>query len=225
MNASYITLDELKNTYLAGLDLSDINDAALTSQINVASRWVDSITNANKGWEQEIITDEEYDSTTSCHTDSDGNLHIYLEKRPLDLITDVSAIKIKLGAYQTSLVLSSGGISVISNPDPGWEIIYPNTWLIQTGTLLSNQRLYQLRSFRYFILLTYKAGYATIPEDIKFATALVVQQNLSTRFNPTAAESVRQGSMSMSWGKGKIGDESPLISQAKIYLRNYIRVV
>lgn len=224
-NASYITSDELKNSFAPNLDYSAFTDAQLDIMISTASRWVDSITNADNGWDQETITNEEYSSMSSVHTDADGNLHIPLVKRPLLNLTDVADITIKLGAYQTHLTLDSNNLPVISSPNPGWKIIYPNTWLVMTGTLLSNQRLYNLRSFNYFILCTYTAGYPTIPDDIKYATALATQNQMAKRFNQAGALTVRQGSMTLEFGKGKIGDESPLLSEAKTYLRNYIRVV
>lgn len=223
-NANYLTNEALVN-YAPDLDLSSYTPTTISGMIGTASRWVDSITNANKGWDFETLTDEEYSSKTSVHTNADGNLVIPLIKRPLNTVEDVTDIAICLGAYRTDLTLESGGESVLHSPDPGWSVIYPNTWLVSTGTLLSNQRLFNLRSFDYFIKLTYSAGYQVIPGDMQYATALIVQQIVAQKYNPAAAEQVKQGSISLRITKGTIGDESPLISQAKVFLRDYIRVV
>jgi hypothetical protein len=214
----------MKNVWCPQLDYSNVTDASLSGMIGAASRWVDSITNADTGWEFEAIVNEEVSSVTTCHTNADGDLVIPMIKRPVD-INNVSDITIKKGAYQTHLTLTSNGVSVLHSPSPGWSILYPNTWLVQTGTLLSNQRLYNLRSFGYSVLMTYSGGYSTIPDDIKYATALATQNSLAKQYNPAGAMQVTQGSMSMTFGKGKIGDESPLLSEAKQYLKNYIRVV
>jgi hypothetical protein len=118
----------------------------------------------------------------------------------------------------------SGMISVLHSPSPGWSVIYPNTWLVQTGTLLSNQRLYNLRSFDYYIRLNYKAGYAVIPDDIKYATSLATQSIISKKYNPMGASSWHQGSMGATYSKSALMEDQ-FLQTAKVALRNYIRVV
>mgnify|MGYP006278303885 CR=1 FL=1 len=222
---NYITVDELKTTYAPMLDYSGLSDTTISGMIGSASAWVDSYTNATKGWGRETITDEEYASGTSVHTDADGNLVIPLIKRPLTSVNDVTDISIKLGAYRTHLTLQTGGQIVLHSPAPGWSIIYPNTWLVATGTLLSNQRLYNLRSFNYFIWLSYTAGYTTVPDDIKYATALATQNIIAKRYNPAGANRLSQGSMSTEYSTSNKRYENILLAEAKSYLDKYVRVI
>lgn len=222
MNAPYISVSELQNIYAPLLDYSGLSTTTISGLINVASRRVDSFTNASRGWEYETITDEVYDSYTQCHTDSDSNIFVNLVKRPLNLATDVTSIKFTIGSSQTSLTLLNNGTSVLQVPYPGNYFIYPNTFLASTGTLLGQARLRNSRSFRYSLLLTYSAGYQTIPEDIKMATALYVQDLIAQGQNPTGAVSFSQGSMSYSYDRG---GKSPLVLQAQSILQNYKKVV
>lgn len=222
-NANYISASELQNTYAPFLDYTGLSATTLSGMIASASRWVDTFTNAPKGWDRETVTNETYQSGINTNTSADGNLRIALLKRPLVSADDITQIQIALGGFTTNLTLTSDGDSVLHVPAPGWEVTYPNTWLVSTGTLLTNQRLSSLRSYEYFVNLSYTAGYASIPGDIKFATALVVQSIMAKRYNAVGASMFRQGSMQIEFSRGGKQD-NPLIEEAKSYLKDYVRV-
>jgi hypothetical protein len=225
MNANYLSVSELKEIYCFDLDYSGIPDTTVSGLISSASRYVDNFTYAPKGWDFEAVVDEEYDSDTSVHTDADNNLFIPLIKRPLAGTGSVQKITIALGAAVSDLTLASGGVSVLHSPSPGWNIIYPGNFLASVGTLLGQARLYSLRSYRYFVRVSYSGGYQEIPSDMKQAVALLVRQALSQRFNSTGAVEVRQGSMDIRFTDRGVNDQKPfLVGQAEILLRQYLRV-
>lgn len=221
---NYITVSGLINNWASDLDLSGYSTPTLSGMISAASSWVDNVTNAEAGWDREQIVDEEYASVTGCHTNADGDLVIPLIKRPLANLLDVTDITIKKGAYNTHLTLTVGGVSVLHSASPYWSILYPNTWLVMTGTLLSNQRLYNLRSFGYSVKVTYTAGYDVIPDDIQYATALRTRSILAKQYNPMGAEQVKQGTMLARWSRTDLGEDS-FTQEAKVFLKTYIRVV
>lgn len=212
IKANYISTDEFKS-WNPETDLSAYNVTTLSGMITRASAWVDD--HLNYSLKVENITNE---INSDAKITSDGDLVIFPKKIP---IVSVSKIELKLGSYASELSLTDGDGNLLYDiPDPEHHILYPFQTIQATGTL-SISSFYDLRTRQFYVRLTYRAGYATIPDAIKDATNLVVMDILVRAKNPIRARNVSQGGISMAF---KVGD-SGLILDAKRLLDSYKKVV
>lgn len=212
--ANYITVTEFKE-YNPELDFTNYSDATLSGVITRASQTVDNFLQYSLSIES--ISNEKNEATVS----SNGNLIIYSRKLP---IISVSAVTIKLGTVNLNLTLTDGaGNQNYDIPSRGSYVIFPYQQMQITGTF-SIRNFYQMRGLQLFSVMSYVAGYDTIPADIKDAVNLFAKDIFIRQANPMDLSSTTQGAISMGFrGKNDYG-ESSLIKQGKSILQSYRRV-
>ena len=76
--------------------------------------------------------------------------------------------------------------------------MYPYQEVAMTGTF-SIRNFFQLRDREIFTYISYMAGYATIPNDIKDACGLWARDIFVRTANPMDVKSVTQGAVSMTF--------------------------
>lgn len=158
---------------------------------------------------------------------NDGELLITPRVRPA---TSVTSITLKKGGFSTSLTLVDGSTNLYFINDSGTRIHLPNSYLVTTGTYLADgsSHLLSLKAGDMFCEVVYVAGYQSgIPQDLKDACLLYVQDTIVRKVNRTGVQSFSQGSLSMTWGAGGTNEkgESRLIQQANSILLqgDYVR--
>lgn len=215
MNAApYISVSEFQ-TNNPELDFSAYADTTVSGMIARASAHVDAFLHYSLGVEN--LSNE----LTDAYADTDGNLKIFTRKIP---IVSVSSLQLKLGTYSTSLSLTdSAGNARYDVPDPQHHILYPYQEIATTGTVSINN-FFQIRDRTLFVRVSYRAGYTTIPDDIKDAVNLLTKDIFVRQSNPMNLASVSQGGISMTHGQ-KTGGKSDLVLQAEAMLQPYRRVI
>ena len=195
-------------------DFTNYTAATISGMISRASKWVDNYLQYSLGVEE--ITSEKEEAVVS----SDGNLIIYTRKRPLQ---SVSAISLKLGTANIALSMADGnGNARYDIPSRQTHVVYPYQEIAFTGTL-SIRNFYQLRGITIYAVISYRAGYETIPDDIKDAVNLVTKDIFIRQANPMDLAGMTQGAISMSF-RDRDGGESDMIRDAKAILQDYKKV-
>lgn len=168
-----------------------------------------------------------YTDTDRAKISNDGELVISPRVRP---VTSVTSITLKKGGFSTSLTLTQGSTTLYQLNDSGTRIHLPNSYLYATGTYLAggNSQLLTLKAAGMFCTVVYVAGYqAGIPQDLKDACLLYVQDMIVRKVNRSGVQSFTQGSLSMTWGAGGTNEkgESRLLQQANSILLqgDYVR--
>ena len=77
-----------------------------------------------------------------------------------------------------------------------------------------------MRNVDFYSKITYTAGYSTIPNIIKEATALFTLDSIARRSNLSGATSINQGGISITYGNGR----SDLVKDAERLLKGYKKV-
>jgi hypothetical protein len=208
IKANYISVDEFKD-WNPETDFSDYSVVTLSGMIARASDWVDNYLGYSL-----MIEDIENELTEATVT-TDGDLIIFPRKIP---IVAVYKIGLKLGQYDTDLILEDESGTYYDIPEPRHHIVYPFQQLQLTGKVALKDLL-QVRTRLYFTQISYRAGYETIPDAIKDAVNLVAKDIFMRQANPMGLGSVSQGGISMSYRSG----ESDLIKRAKELLEPYVR--
>ena len=174
-----------------------------------------------KGFE----TATEVDETGRALINSNGELAIWPQRRPLTSVTSITLTK---GSFSTQLVLTNAsGVPLYQIPYPSTSLVFPNSYFYLTGTYLAggSSQLLTLRGANVFAKMTYTAGYDVAPDDLKYALLLYFRDTYSKKFNPAGLQSFSQGSYSESYNTDKLG-KSRLIQEAEDILQNggYVRV-
>lgn len=208
-NAEFQSLNPL-------LDLSQFGDTTISGLITVASAEIDAYLQYSL-WAENIVNEQ-----NEAMVDTRGNLVVYPLKFP---VNSVSSLSVKLGSYETVLNLTDGnGKARYDLPSRGKSIVYPFQELSTTGTF-SIRNLYQIREQMLYTRLSYNAGYAAIPSDVKLACSLLARDMVVRETsNPTGATSASQGGISLSWAPLTGGDNdgaSPMVNQAQALLASY----
>lgn len=213
-STNYITVTEFK-TFNPETDFSNYTDPTISGMISRASAWVDNYLLYTLPIED--ISNELNEGIV----DSDGNLVIYTQKVP---IQSVSQIKIKLGTVQSTLLLTDGnGNDRYNIPYRKSYILFPFQELATTGTItISN--FYNLRPIKVFTQTSYRAGYETIPSDIKDAVNLVAKDIFIRQANPLNVASISQGGISMSF-RDRTDGKSDMILDAEGILKKYRKLI
>ena len=206
MEQSYITIDEFKNAN-PETNFAQYSDATISGMIRTASSHMDDYVFHSLGLQ--TITDE----TSEAMVNSDGDLIIHPKEKP---IQSISSIVIKLGNYSNNITLVDGsGNAIYEIPEPKNYILFPISQIMMMGSLFVTN-FYQMRSRQFMTKISYVAGYATIPNNIKDACNLWTKDIFIRQSNPMGLGSVSQGGITMNYKEG----ESEYLKQAKDILKS-----
>lgn len=191
---NYITTTEFEG-YNQETDFSQYNDITISGMVSRASRWVDGY--VGYSFDDESIISEKLE----VHISSDYDLVIFTKKIP---ITAVNAIKLTLGTYNFALDLVSGsGVEKYDIPEPKSHILYPISQLSGAGSLYAKQYI-EMRDRVVFTEVSYQAGYAIIPDDIKDAVNLITKDIFIRQVNPMQLKSTSQGGIKLEYGQSSL---------------------
>jgi len=205
--ANYISVSELKE-WNPNMDFTKHSTTVLSGIITRASDFVDEY--LNYSLKVEDITDE----TCQANADTNGDLIIFTKKVP---IISVSAIELKLGTYTSNLSLVDGnGDPKYDIPDSQRHIRYPYSQIELTGTV-SLTNFFTVRLRAYYIRVSYRAGYSTIPSGIKDATNLISLSNMRRPSTFQRLRSATQGAISVGYNTRN----PELMKEAKEILNKY----
>jgi len=141
--ANYITVEEFKD-WNPEIDFGQYADTTISGMIKRASKRID--TYLGYSLKIETLSDEQIETAA---VSSDGDLLIFPRKIP---IVSISAIKLKLGSYESSLDLTDGnGNAMYDIPEPRHYILYPYQEIQLTGKV-SIRNFYDLRQKTFFFL-------------------------------------------------------------------------
>ena len=208
IKANYISVNEFKD-WNPETDFSDYSVVTLSGMITRASDWVDNYLGYS------LMVEDIENELAEATVTTDGDLIIFPRKIP---IVAVYKIGLKLGQYDTDLVLEDESGKYYDIPEPRHHILYPFQQLQLTGKV-ALKNLLQVRTRLYYTQISYRAGYEKIPDVIKDAVNLVAKDIFMRQVNPMGLGSVSQGGISMSYQSG----ESDLIKRAKELLEPYVR--
>ena len=199
MAENLITQSELES-YAPDLDLSQYNAATISGMISRASERVRQYCDVD-GFFKSAVTNERDRALISPN----GDMTISFRRRPV-ADDDISDIRLVGVGMNQSLTLNDGGNRVYFIPNPHTYVIYPSNYLISMG-----RGLLALDSSDLFYEIDYTGGYATdiadIPGDLKEATTLMLRSMVGKKYNSAGANSFTQGSVSMSFGSNKGGQD------------------
>jgi len=210
--ANYITVTEFKNMN-PEVDFSPYTDVTLSGMISRASQNIDNYLQYSLGIEQ--ISNEKAESMIT----NQGNLVVYTRKFP---IQSVSAIQLKLGTVNLNLNMTdSNGNARYDIPSRGRYVMYPYQEISMTG-VFSIRNFYQLRGIELFSVISYVAGYSTIPNDLKDAVNLWAKDIFIRQVNPMEVKSTAQGAVSVTYNdRDAVSGDSNYVKQAKSILQSY----
>ncbi len=214
MNAiNYVSVDEFKN-YNPETDFADYTDITISGLIQRASKIADNFLQYSLGVE-DIVSEK-----LSAIVTVDGDLMIHPMKIP---VQSVSAIALCLGEYSTDLtIVDSAGNPYYDLPNPANHILYPYQQLQLTGKV-SIRSLFQIRERQFYVKISYRAGYTTIPADVKDAVNLITKDIFMRQTNPMNLRSVSQGGISVNYDMSESG-KSDMTKDALETLMDYKKV-
>lgn len=204
------------------LDTSSYSATTISGLIAQTSKKIAAFCNV-KGFDYTTYTD-----TDRAQISNNGELVIVTRARPVQTVTSIT---LKRGGFSTSLsLLDSAGLPLYTINDAGTRIHVPNSYLYLTGTYLAGgqSQMIALKYANMFCTCTYVAGYQNgIPDDLKDAALLWVQDVIMRKLNRAGVQSFSQGSLSMTWGAGGTNGagEGRMVQQAKSILLegDYVR--
>jgi hypothetical protein len=207
--ANYISVAEFQQ-YAPEVNTTLYTTPTISGFISQASAWIDGFIGYSLSVES--IVGEKLDGMI----DSEMSMVIYPRKIP---VQSVSAISVVRGPSIATLTLTTGSQNRYDIPASGNRIVVPGDYLtISLGTVWIN--FTTLRSIKWYSVVNYVAGYATIPDDIKRATVLMVKDFMAGQLNVAGAKQVSQGGISMTFADN---GESVFVTQAKEILKRYLR--
>ena len=214
----YISVTEFKQ-YNPEIDFSNYTDPTISGMIQRASAQIDNFL------QYSLTIEDVTNETNEAMVSSNGNLVIYTRKFP---VQSVASISLKLGTVHLDLNLTDGsGNPRYDIPSRGRSITYPYQEISMTG-VFSIRNFLQLRDREIFSKIAYRAGYETIPDDIKDACNLWTKDIFIRQANPMDIRSVNQGGIAMSF-RDRGGDldngDSTWIKQAKSILQSYRKYI
>ena len=198
----YCSEEDIENFLL--LDIDNSFSTQINSWIASAEKWIDNYLGytTNSGILAEEFTNTVEDTAT---VDSEGNLVIFPRKVP---IISVSAISLIKGTDSLDLTLTSGGENKYQIAEETDSIVYPGYELSFSGSSVVKS-FFDIRYTKFFVQMSYIAGYSTIPADINLATVNVASDTIMRHSNKEGLQSVSQGAISKSWFQRE-GGESDL---------------
>jgi hypothetical protein len=175
------------------LDIDDTFSPQLNSWIAAAEAQVNrylGYTTAS-GILLETIVDEK----TSVRVSSTGDLMVFPRKYPISSIQNLSITK---GSTDMILELEDEGIPKYDIPTSADYIQFSNNDLTVTGGSVLTS-FSSIRWSNAFVKLSYVAGYATVPADIRQATVNLVSDVVMRHTNKEGLASITQGRVSKRW--------------------------
>lgn len=217
MNVNYITVTEFKNMN-PEIDFTNYPDSTISGMISRGSAAVDGF--LHMSLQLEDISGEKNEVIIN----SRGNLIVYTRKNP---IVSISSLQLKLGTVTFNLNLYDGnGAERFEIPSRANYILYPYQEIAFSGAF-SVRNFYQMRNVNLMSVCSYRAGYETIPSDIKDAVNLWTKDIFIRQANPMDLSSANQGAVSMTYKNragSEYGEDSKWVRDAKALLAPYIRV-
>ena len=191
------------------------SDPTISGMISRASAQIDNYL------QYSLTVEDIVGETGEAIVSSNGNLMIFTRKFP---VQTVSAIQLKLGTVHLDLTMTdAAGNPRYDVPSRGRSILYPFQEISMTG-VFSIRNFYQLRDREIYAKVNYRAGYTTIPDDLKDACNLWTKDIFIRQANPMDLSSVNQGGISMAF-RSRGGDldngDSTWVKQAKSILQSY----
>lgn len=216
IKANYITVNEFAE-YNPELDLSGYSATTISGMIMRASAYMDNYLQYSLSVEN--IVDEVSDAVVSPQ----GDLIVNVMKYPL---ISVSSVGIKVGSNTIYLQLTDGnGLSRLQIPVRKDCFVFPYIDIAWTGTFSVTSFL-NMRQYSTYVTTNYRAGYETIPPDLKDVCNLLAKDIFIRQSNPMGMSAMQQGGIRMQFKE--IGNEkgkSDLKLQAEAILDSYKRVV
>jgi hypothetical protein len=149
----------------------------------------------------------------------------------------VSYMEYTQGGIHIPLQLTDGGAttgryySLIDLSETGKKLVYPSLYFfpaISTVTPTAKVNLMSLRDVRFYVTVSYIGGYDVVPADIEMAANILTAGICSFRDNPSLANSISQGTFSVTYRKGtgasQVRGMDPFIERANEILQPYVRV-
>lgn len=197
------------------LDLSNYSPLTISGMIQRASAQMDNYLEYSLGIEE--ISSEKSEAIIT----REGNLMVFTRKFP---VVSVSAISLKLGTVSLDLTLTDGsGNARYDIPYRARSVTYPYQEISMTGTF-SVRNFMQIRGREIFSVISYRAGFETIPSDLKDACSLITRDIFIRQANPQDLSSATQGATSQAFrAKDEVGDSS-WVKQAKEIMKSYRRL-
>jgi len=209
--ANYISITEFQQMN-PELDFTGYDNTTISGMITRASRFMDNYL------QYSLTIENVQNEKTEASISADGNLIVFTRKFP---IVEVTAIALKLGTVQLDLNLTDGnGNARYEIPSRARSILYPYQEISMTGTF-SIRNFYQLREREIYTMTSYRAGYETIPDDLKDACSLLAKDVFIRQSNPMDLKSVSQGAVAMSWNDRSETGDTVWKKQAKDILNSY----
>jgi len=175
------------------LDIDDTFSLQLNSWIAVAEQQINrylGYTTAS-GVLLETIVDEK----TPVRVSSYGDLMVFPRKYPISSVQSISIVK---GSESLDLTLTADGNNKYDIPTSADYIQYSGSELALTGTSIIND-FYDVKYSHGFVKVSYVAGYATVPYEIRQATVNLVSDIVMRHSNKEGLESITQGRVSKRW--------------------------
>lgn len=210
---NYISVAEFQEAH-PEIDVSQYTPATISGFISQASEHIDNFCNVD-GFDFKAVVSEQSQSLIK----KNGDLLIFTRRFP---IVDVSEIKLRRAASTLTLTLSQGSQVYWEKTSDARNIAYINQILSGTGNFVIRD-LSELRNMDFYTIISYTAGYQTIPNVIKRACMLLVRDILSKRLNVAGASSITQGGISIKYSE-RDGKSDDMID-AESLLQEYVRVV
>ncbi len=170
----------------------------------------------------ENITDE----LKTARVDTDGDLIVFPAKIP---ILSISALSVKKGTVELTFTLQdSQGNDKFNIDYTQRHVRFPASEIILQGQVILITDFFSLRGTQFYSKMSYRAGYetSTLPETIKDATVLLVREVMARSLNPSGAEELRQGGVTLKYARrsSAFGGKSDLVVDAEKLLRPYRRI-
>lgn len=194
----YCTEIDIENFLL--LDINDTFSDQITDWIAAAETRVNKFLGypVDTGILEENIVGEKVKGVVT----TDGDFQIFPNKLP---VTTVSGITIKKGTSSISLELTNdaGADRYDINYDENYILIAGDEIAFDGNSILRS--FYDLRSKKFFVKLDYKAGYTTVPADIRLATVNLVADTIMRQANKDGLEMITQGKVTKKWQRRQDG--------------------
>lgn len=134
------------------------------------------------------------DEKCEGYIDSNQDLLVFTTKTP---IISVSSLKIVKGTTSIDLTLTAGGENKYDIPNGDYSIRYGGAEAVTSGVSLIS--FAELRRHQFYTLVSYRAGWTTIPEDVLEAVSLLTKSSLASNKNTGGASRIRQGGVEIQY--------------------------
>lgn len=210
---NYISVSELE-AFNPDVDISKYTTATKSGIIQRASAIVDTFLDYS------LTIEDVSNERSKAIVDTNGDLKIFTRKFP---IKSLSSVKVELGSSSYTIDLQDGSTNKYNILNDGEFAVIPLRELEVTGSIFITSTM-DMRYRDYFINVSYRAGYETIPADIKDAVSEICKQIIFSNNREGNLQSASQGGISKSW-KNQDGMSSVIPDRARFILNNYARKI